>query len=62
VGKRNNPSRLIAVGTMAFYPKHPLVKKIIEWIKSNTVSIKDTTSSLDINETDIDNIELIKKI
>jgi len=44
-GWENETTRpgLIAVGTMGFYPKHPLVKKVIEWIKLNKVSIKDTT-------------------
>lgn len=33
---------LIATGTMGFPPKHPLVKKAIEWIKNNPVSTRDT--------------------
>jgi len=33
---------LIAVGTMGFYPKHPLVKEAINWIKKNDVSIAKT--------------------
>lgn len=33
---------LIATGTMGFPPKHPLVKKAIEWIKANPVSIRET--------------------
>ena len=33
---------LIATGTMGFPPKHPLVKKAIEWIENNDVSVKKT--------------------
>ena len=33
---------LIANGTMGFPPKHPLVKQVIEWIKANPVSFRDT--------------------
>jgi hypothetical protein len=33
---------LIAVGTMGFPPKHPLVKQAIEWIKANPVSFRQT--------------------
>jgi mannosyltransferase OCH1-like enzyme len=33
---------LIATGTMGFPPKHPLVKKAIEWIKNNPVSRAET--------------------
>ena len=33
---------LIAIGTMGFPPKHPLVGLIIEWIKANCVSVEKT--------------------
>lgn len=33
---------LISNGTMGFPPKHPLVKKAIEWIENNDISIKKT--------------------
>lgn len=33
---------LIATGTMGFPPKHPLVKRAIEWIKQNQVSVRKT--------------------
>lgn len=33
---------LIAIGTMGFPPKHPLLEKIIEWIKNNPVSFRET--------------------
>ena len=33
---------LIATGTMGFPPQHPLVKKAIEWIENNNVSVKKT--------------------
>ena len=33
---------LIATGTMGFPPKHPLVKKAIEWIENNDISVRKT--------------------
>jgi amylovoran biosynthesis glycosyltransferase AmsE len=33
---------LIATGTMGFPPKHPLVKRAIDWIKQNPVSVRKT--------------------
>jgi len=33
---------LIATGTMGFPPKHPLVKEAIDWIKTNSVNVKET--------------------
>jgi hypothetical protein len=33
---------LVAVGTMGFPPKHPLVKAVIDWIESNPVSFAQT--------------------
>jgi hypothetical protein len=35
-------SGLIAIGTMGFPPKHPLLKQMIEWIKNNPVSFRET--------------------
>jgi mannosyltransferase OCH1-like enzyme len=38
-----NTHPLVATGTMAFPPKHPLVRMAIDWIKSQrTVSVKET--------------------
>ncbi len=33
---------LIATGTMGFPPKHPLIRSIIDWIKTNCVNVKKT--------------------
>ena len=33
---------LVANGTMAFYPEHPMVGKMIDWIEHNEVSIQKT--------------------
>ena len=33
---------LISNGTMGFPPKHPLIKRAIEWIQSNDISMKKT--------------------
>lgn len=33
---------LVAVGTMAFTPKHPLVRECIEWIQNNDCSVNRT--------------------
>ena len=38
---------LIATGTMAFPPKHPLPKMAIEWIKNNEISVLKSKKELD---------------
>ena len=40
--QENIRSGLISNGTMGFPPKHPLVKKAIDWIKTNPVSNRET--------------------
>jgi hypothetical protein len=43
-GWENEQARpgLVAVGTMGFPPKHPLVKSVIDWIEANPVSFAQT--------------------